>query len=137
MKRTLIYIYAFAVVLGLGGCARYDVTEVLLDRNDISLTVKGSAVFVYNSDKCQVAYNSERNEYRAMTDDASKYFVLEAHERLSSVGQELQADLKYTTERKTKSETDLTFTIEKISDSEGLVWLWCSSRKIGLVIKAF
>jgi hypothetical protein len=63
--------------------------------------------------------------------------VLRAYQTLSSLGQEFSADLRYTESGKEKSEKDLTFRIEKISNSEGLVWLWCSSDNIGLVIKVF
>lgn len=137
MKKFLKYMAVLAAVLLMGSCMQYDVTEVLLNRNDISLTVKGNPVFVYQSDNCQVAYNTKRNEYQAMNDDGSEYYVLRAYQTLSSLGQEFSADLRYTESGKEKSEKDLTFRIEKISNSEGLVWLWCSSDNIGLVIKVF
>jgi hypothetical protein len=137
MKKILKYMAVLAAVLLMGSCMQYDVTEVLLSRNDISLTVKGNPVFVYQSDNCQVAYNMKRNEYQAMNDDGSEYYVLRAYQTLSSLGQEFSADLRYTESGKEKSEKDLTFRIEKISNSEGLVWLWCSSDNIGLVIKVF
>jgi hypothetical protein len=137
MKKILKYMAVLAAVLLMGSCMQYDVTEVLLSRNDISLTVKGNPVFVYQSDNCQVAYNTKRNEYQAMNDDGSEYYVLRAYQTLSSLGQEFSADLRYTESGKEKSEKDLTFRIEKISNSEGLVWLWCSSDNIGLVIKVF
>ena len=38
---------------------------------------------------------------------------------------------------KEKKKTDIVFRIEKISNSEGLVWLWCSSDNVGLVIRVF
>jgi hypothetical protein len=119
------------------GCNQFDVEEVLLVRDDVSLTVKGEPVFVYEPDNCQTAYNSERNEYRAMTDDLSRYFVLRADQTLSDIGQEFSADLIYKTDKKEKTEKSLTFKIEKISNADGLVWLWCSSRNIGLVIRVF
>lgn len=137
MKKILKYMAVLAAVLLMGSCMQYDVTEVLLSRNDISLTVKGNPVFVYQPDNCQVAFNTKRNEYQAMNDDGSEYYVLRAYQTLSSLGQEFSADLRYTESGKEKSEKDLTFRIEKISNSEGLVWLWCSSDNIGLVIKVF
>ena len=137
MKKILKYMAVLAAVLLMGSCMQYDVTEVLLSRNDISLTVKGNPVFVYQPDNCQVAFNTKRNEYQAMNDDGSEYYVLRAYQTLSSLGQEFSADLRYTASGKEKSETDHTFRIERISNSEGLVWLWCSSDNIGIVIKVF
>ena len=72
-----------------------------------------------------------------MTDDVSEYFVFRAHETLSYVGQEFTADLTYTADHKVKSLTDQVFKVEKIDEGKGLVWLWCQSRKAGLVIKVF
>lgn len=137
MKKILKYMAVLAAVLLMGSCMQYDVTEVLLSRNDISLTVKGNPVFVYQPDNCQVAFNTKRNEYQAMNDDGSEYYVLRAYQTLSSLGQEFSADLRYTASGKEKNEEDLTFRIERISNSEGLVWLWCSSDNIGIVIKVF
>ena len=125
------------MLFGIVGCAHYDVVEVLLNRNDISLTIKGNPVFVFNPDNCQIAYNSAKNEYRAMTDSASEYFVLQAYQSLSSLGQEISADLCYTMDGRAINKKGLIFRIEKISNSEGLVWLWCSSDNIGLVIRVF
>ena len=137
MKKILKYMAVLAAVLLMGSCMQYDVMEVLLSRNDISLTVKGNPVFVYQPDNCQVAFNTKRNEYQAMNDDGSEYYVLRAYQTLSSLGQEFSADLRYTASGKEKNEEDLTFRIERISNSEGLVWLWCSSDNIGIVIKVF
>ena len=137
MKKIFLYMAALAALLLTGGCVQYDVTEVLLTRDDVSLTIKGNPLFVYDPDNCQVSYNTQKNEYRAMTDDGAKYFVLKADQSLSNFGQEFSADLRYTESGKEKSEKDLTFRIEKISNSEGLVWLWCPSDNIGLVIKVF
>ena len=137
MKKAVLYICSLLTLICVCSCNPYDVEEILLTRDDVSLTIKGNPIFVYYSDNCQVAYNSEKNEYRAMTDDMTKYFVLKANQTLSDIGQEFSADLTYTTDRKEKVEKNLTFKIEKISNVQGLVWLWCSSRNIGLVIRVF
>ena len=92
MNRIALYI---AAVVCLCGCSQYKMEEVLMVRDDVSLTIKGDPVFVYDADNCQVAYNSKRNEYRAMTDDMTQYFVLKASQTLSHMGQEFSADLTY------------------------------------------
>lgn len=119
------------------GCNPYDIEEILISRDDVSLTVKGEPVFLFDSDHCQLAYNSEGNEYRAMRDDLSGYFILKADQQLSHIGQEFTADLTYLTGRKEKKEKGIVFRIEKISNADGLIWLWCSSNSIGLVVRAF
>lgn len=135
MRRIVTYIMAAAIVAGLAGCRQFDVDEILLEQEAVSLTIKGEPVFVYDENKCQLACNWNRNEFRAMTDDMSDYFILRAHQQLSDLGQEFTADLIYTTASNVREETGLTFTIEKIQNGSGLIWLWCSSKKIGVVVR--
>jgi hypothetical protein len=137
MKKTAFYIFGLFALLGIAGCNPYDVDEILINRDDVSLTMKGEPLFLYDPDTCQLAYNTERNEYWAMADDMSKYFVLKAHQQMSHIEQEFSADLTYMNGTKEKKERNLTFKIEKISNDRGLVWLWCHSRNIGLVIRLF
>ena len=137
MKRFIAYIFVLVVLVCACGRNQYDIDEILISRDDVSLTVKGEPVFLFDSDNCQVAYNDERNEYRAMIDDMSDYFVLKAHEKLSHINQEFTADLTYTLPNKVKKETNLVFVIEKISNDDGLVWLWCADKSIGLVVRVF
>ena len=40
-----------AGLLMLAGCNRYDIDEILLQREEISLTMKGQEVLTYNPDK--------------------------------------------------------------------------------------
>ena len=137
MNKMRLYILGFVTVVCAWGCRQYNMEEILMTRDDVSLTIKGEPVFVYDADNCQTAYNLGKNEYRAMTDDMTQYFVLKANQGLSHIGQKFSADLTYNTGQKEKTEKGLTFEIEKISNAEGLVWLWCSSRSIGLVIRVF
>ncbi len=137
MKKGFLCLMMVVSLAGVGGCNQYDVNEVLMGMDEISLTVKGNQVFVFDADACQYAYNYGRNEYRTMTDDASGYFVLRTHEKPSYKGQEFVADLTYTYGDKVKSQTGQTFRIEKVDEQRGMVWLWCKSRSIGLVIRLF
>ena len=137
MKKFITYLLSLVVLLGLSGCNPYDVEEILISRNDISLTIKGEPIFVYEDGICQAAYNSDRHEYRAMTDDISRYFIFKAQQRLTNAGQEFTADLTYTYAGEVVSLKDLDFRIEKIDNTSGLAWLWCSNDAIGVVVKLF
>ena len=137
MKKAALFVTMIAALISVSGCNKYDVDEILINSSDISLTVKGNQVFVFDADGCQYAYNSARNEYRAITDDASEYFVLRADEKLSYVDQEFTAALTYTENHKVKTLIGQVFKIVKIDDEMGMVWLWCHSRGIGVVIKVF
>lgn len=139
MKFNIRYIlYVVLGVLVLTSCNREDlreIEEVLMTKEDVSLTIRKELIFTYDSSKCQLAYNDKRNEFRVMTDDMSEYFVLTADQPLSHEGQELKADLIYTLTGSAKTDRSLGFTIQKVEGSSGLFWLWCSSRKIGVVVK--
>ena len=137
MKKFLAYLVCAAALVAIGGCNPYDVEEILISRDDVSLTIKGEPVFVYDDGTCQVAYNSDRYECRAMNDDVSEYFILKAHERMTHAFQEFSADLTYTSAGEVLTKTNLPFRIEKINNSTGLVWLWCSDEAIGVVVKLF
>ena len=54
MKRIFLLILAFAAV----SCNRFDVDEILLLRNDVSLTWKGEEQFSNAPVLCQMGFNS-------------------------------------------------------------------------------
>lgn len=137
MKRFALYVLAFAALTLAHSCSPYEIDEILMSRDDVSLTIEGLPVFVYNEDKCQLAYNTERNEYRAMTDDMTDYFILKANQKLTTIDQQFTADLTYTTSGSPTTLKELSFTIEKISNESGLVWVWCKEYAIGIVAKLF
>ncbi len=129
--KKLIFI---AVALAAVSCVRIDIDEILLKRDDISLTVRGVTQFEYKAEDCQMAHKPSENEYRVYNDDLSKWFVVRCSERPSNSGQILTAELTYKTVSKPKSQKDLSFKVEKI-DETGKIWMWCENKNIGIVIK--
>lgn len=130
MKRTL---YILLSVICLTAC-QYDIDEVLLSRSDISLTIKGELQMSFNENTCQLGYNSARNEFRVYDEKLADWFIVRCSSSPTSEGQNLTADLEYTTRADIKRMNGLEFNVEKIS-AEGLVWLWCKDRKVGVVVK--
>ena len=114
---------------------RYDVDEVLLQRSDISLTEKGKLQMSFDEKTCQLGYNQDRNEFRVYDDKIANWFTITCNAYPSSIGQEVTADLKYTTASDVKTETSLTFKVERVEPSKGMFWLWCNSKKIGVVVR--
>ena len=113
--------------------------EAIVGTNKVTLNVRGTIVFSYDEVTCQLAYNTERDEYRAMTDDMSNWFVLKTKARMTTLDQEFVADLVYkmSNDKDEKSEKNRTFRIIKIDNDSGLVWLNCSSRNINMVVRVF
>ena len=140
MKNILVYIICMIALICIWGCdKRPEMLTAIMEADKVTLNVRGTIVFSYDETTCQLAYNTERNEYRAMTDDMSSWFVLKTQARMTTLDQEFVADLVYKTskDKDEKSEKNRTFRIIKIDNSSGLVWLNCSSRNINMVVRVF
>ena len=130
--RRFILIMLFSACLA--GCNIYDVDEVLIQREDISMTLKATDVLIYKPDTYQLGYNAEKNEFRVFDDQMAYWFILTCTSRPSVVGQEVEADLKWTSPSSTKTKRGLKFEVMK-TDAAGHIWLWCDSDAIGLIVK--
>lgn len=134
MMRIIHYILILMTVAVLSGCAQYDIEEVLLEREDVSLTWKGEEQLVFDPMTWQTGYNPRTYEYRAHDDDMANYFVVKCESRPTVEGEDITASIEWTIETDLKRYDDVSFTVEKIA-SDGRIWLWSSARKIGVVIK--
>ena len=131
MKRIIIFMILIA---SISGCTQYDVTELLLSRNDISLTCRGVEEFVYIPQRCQIGHNDRSNTFYVYEDRLSDWFSVVCDADPSSAGQEITADVSWTTKTSTRSFKGLQFKVEKV-DVDGHIWLWNSTHVIGIVIK--
>ena len=129
------YIFILALVLLFTGCKKkVEMDLEMYNSNQVSLMVKGKKVFLYDDGTCQLGYNSSKRRFRAGNDDMTSYFVLTCSEAPRSQGQEIRADIQWTSGSSVKSTNGLTFKVEKY-DNTGLVWLWNSTDKTGAVVK--
>lgn len=132
MAKRIIYI--LAMMLAATACIDNTLDQVLLVREDISLSVREQVIMSFDENTCQLGYNSARNEYRVYDEILANWYILRCSAQPTSEGQTVKADLEYTTAKDVRSLTDLEFSVEKTS-SDGLVWLWNKERKIGIIIK--
>lgn len=132
MKRTIIYIILCA--MASAGCERFPVEEVLLQREDISLSLKGEVLMQYTPDTWQLSYNAVKNEFRIHDDRMANFFSLKCDSKPSHEGQELKATLQYTTASSTRTENNLSLTVERI-DGQGQIWMWNRSKKFGIIVR--
>ena len=126
-------IFTITLVCCLAGCRRYDIEEILLQREDISLTLKGEDVIVYEPATFQLGYNAGANEFRVFDDNLGNWFTLRCKSRPLE-GQYVKADLKWTSSTTTRTRNALTFSVEK-TDAKGHIWLWCDEEAIGVVVR--
>ena len=128
------YLLIIALVLLSAGCKKKVEMDLEMYNSDqVSLMVKGKKVFLYDDGTCQLGYNSSKRQFRAGNDDMTSYFVLTCSEAPRSQGQEIRADLQWTSGSSSKSTKGIIFKVEKYET--GLVWLWNSTDKTGAVVK--
>lgn len=130
MRRLILIMTITAIV---SSCS-YDIDEILLQRDDVSFTLKGQPEFVYNPLTCQMSHNSKENIYRMHDDKLADWLVIKCSEKPDTQGQEITADISWTASSSTKAERGLKFTVEKTS-SDGRIWMWNKSKRIGIVVK--
>lgn len=121
-------------ILLMAGCQRYDIDEILLIRDDVSITQKGITLMSFNPLTCQMSYDKATVTYRVYDDILANWFFITCDTRPDNEGQEITADVTWTTDRNTRTEKALSFTVEK-TDSKGNIWMWNKSKSIGIVIK--
>ena len=128
------YLLIIALVLLSAGCRKKVEMDLEMYNSDqVSLMVKGKRVFTFDESTCQLGYDRTKRQFRAGNDDMTSYFVLTCSEAPRSQGQEIRADLQWTSGSSSKSTKGIIFKVEKYET--GLVWLWNSTDKTGAVVK--
>ena len=130
MKYLLCVAFFFVAL----ACRTYDVDEVLLAYDDISLTVNGELQFRYSPLTCQIGYDSGLGQFRVYDDKLADWFVIRCSALPANEGEILKADVEYTAQNTVRKYDGIEFVVKKIS-SDGYIWLWNHSRKIGVVIR--
>lgn len=121
-------------LLTLTGCTFYSMEDILLRESEISLSWRGEQQVVYVPSEFQLAFNDRDNEFRVYSDRLGEWFTVKCSEKPSAEGQLLKADVSWTASKSTKQLKSLDMKVEK-TDEEGLIWLWNSSHRIGIIIK--
>ena len=126
------------LALTLAGCDNKkkepEIDPGLETATEVCLNVKGARVFTYAEGTTQLGFNRALRQFRAGNDDMTSYFIVTCSELPVKEGQEIRADLSWTSGSIEKTSTKVAFTVEKIEDT-GLVRLWCAADKTGAVVK--
>ena len=132
------FLYILLAVIVMAGCDRKtkepETDPEIKSATQVFLKVKGNTVFKYSEGNTQMTYNEKLREFRAGNDDMSSFFVVTCSELPFREGQELRADLKWTSGSTVKSSTGVSFKVVGY-ESTGLVRLWCASDKTGAVVR--
>ncbi|MBQ9192483.1 MAG: hypothetical protein IJ156_02035 [Bacteroidales bacterium] len=123
------------LLLLLSGCeSKNKIDPELSGMTEVGLKVKGKSVFTYTEGSTQLSFNRSLRQFRAGNDDMTSFFVITCDQLPTGEGQQVKADVQWTSGSSVKTTTGLTFEVEKY-ESTGLVWLWNASDKTGAVVK--
>ena len=135
MRKYLHILLAVVLVAGCNPKTKEPETDPDIKTADqVFLKVKGNTVFRYSEGNTQLGYNERLREFRAGNDDMSSFFVITCSDLPVREGQELRADLRWTSGSTVKSATGVSFKVVGY-ESTGLVRLWCASDKTGAVLR--
>ena len=130
MKRASIILILTSVLVSCN--PNSDITQ--MNGTEISLTWNGVEQVTYNPDTYQLAYNSNKYEYRVYEDKPSSWFTVRCSSRPVTEGQTLSADVSWSVMESKKAFKALRFEVQK-TDENGQIWLWNKSEKIGIIVK--
>lgn len=126
------YFSLIAACLLLCGCNDSRLIEAFSASDAIRLQVGGAEQFRYEPLTCQLAFSYDRKTFRALTDNASDFFVASFNNIPGEVGQIVTANLSWTTMTDIVSRKNLSLEVIKIDGDK--IWLWSKSGRIGLCI---
>lgn len=133
--RKLLPILLLTALAVLSACEKkVEMDPELYNSDQVGLMIKGKKVFTYTEGTMQLGYNRSLRQFRAGNDEMTSYFVVTCSELPTTVGQEIRAEVKWTSGSSVKTTSGITFKVEKYENT-GLVWLWCAADKTGAVIK--
>lgn len=133
--RKCFHIILLTVLAVLTACEKkVEMDPELYNSDQVGLMFKGKKVFTYTEGTMQLGYNRSLRQFRAGNDDMTSYFVITCSDLPTTVGQEIRAEVKWTSGSSVKTASGITFKVEKYENT-GLVWLWCAADKTGAVVK--
>ena len=132
------YLYLIAIlILTATGCREKEnpgMDSGMYESNQVCLMVKGKLVYTFDEGEGQLAFNRTLKQFRAGNDDMTSFFVLTCKTLPRKEGEEILADLEWTSGNSVKSTRNITFKVEK-TDGTGLVWLWNATDKTGAIVR--
>ena len=124
-----------AMLTLLAGCRhKYEPDQEFWDNADVCLRMDGTDCIRYVPETFQLGFSPDNCQFRVNNDTMSEFFILTCSELPVSVGQTVTASLKVGTGMKMYYKSGLSFEVKKVN-AEGMVWLWCGKKDIGVTVK--
>ena len=98
-----------------------------VDPDNICLRISTQTVFLFDGN------NDRKHIFRASNDSMSDYFIVTFSQTPTTEGQNVKADIVYTTDTEIKTVKNANLTFENVDMNE--VLLWDRKKKIGMNIR--
>lgn len=99
----------------------------------IHMSLGGKDVFVFDELICQLAFNRDRREFRAHTDNMSDYMVARFDMLPEHEDQEVTATIIWTTDTSVETKKNVTLKVVRLEGDK--VWLWGKSSRVAMTIR--
>mgnify|MGYP007090517480 CR=1 FL=1 len=132
MKKGIITSATIIIAAILSGCAPDEHMRAFAQSDEMRIQVGRDVPFRYDPLCCQMSYNRASNEFRAFTDNMSDFYLVRMDSTPSSEGEQLKADIIWTTATDILTRKNLTLKVIKAEGEE--FWLWSDSGRIGVSV---
>lgn len=133
MMRKLHFILPFAIIIACLCSCNGDIFPTFVANDAIHIEVNGETILKYDELTCQLGFNRDRHQFRMCTDNMSDYFSVTMSMIPNAQGDNLKADLIWTT--KTDVITRKNVALEVVKAEGDKFWLWNEQGRIALVIQ--
>lgn len=131
MKKLVSIIAVLALLTSCNG-ERPD--DVILSDSTPKLIVRGSTVFSYDPDMCQLAYNGSDASFRMMSDDMSEFVCVTLDHIPATEGETvLASEISWTTVYDIEVRNNITLEVLQLKGD--VIWLWYPRESIALVLE--
>lgn len=131
--RTRIILALMAVAVLSCACVRTTSMSTLMADETVRLEIDGEKVFVYKSADCQLSYNAQRGEFRAMTDTMLDFFCLTLDTVPTRVGEKAVASMTWSSDMGERSRNEIT--LEAVRIKGDIIWLCDRSQHTAAVVR--
>ena len=110
--RKYLYIMTLAVLACTGCDKKVEMDLDMYNSEQVSLMVKGKKVFTFDEATGQLGYNRTLRQFRTGNDDMTSFFVLTCSELPREEGQEIRADIQWTSGSSVKTTSGIVLKVE-------------------------
>ena len=107
--------------------------DSFLTDDTVRLEIDGEKVFVFDENKCQLAYNEKRAVFRANTDTMLHYFELDLDSLPTAEGADITGSVYWSTTNGDRSRNNITLNVKSIKGD--IIWLCDAGGQTAAVVR--